>query len=280
MSKTHYLHGFDEIEQARLVSQAKVLEDKIFEKIDFNNPKTILEIGCGVGAQSEILLNRYPTAHLTGIELSEVQLNTAHAYLASKFTKERYALHQMNAEQMNFADNSFDAIYICWVLEHVSHPLNVLKEAYRVLKPNGIIYCTEVQNNHLHLEPYSSFLMTYWDNYNQLQLDMGGDPFVGVKMGHLLADAGFTEINTYPQHMLHDKRDVIAREHMVNYWTELMLSGFNNLLDHKKVEPNDRERIVSEMNTIKNHEQGVFSYLFMQAKGSKVKPFDSAQGRG
>jgi len=266
---THYLHGFDEVEQARLVSQAKVLEEKIFENIDFNNPKTILEIGCGVGAQTEILLKRYPNAHVTAIELSEVQLNTANAYLSSKIPQEKYTLHQMNAEQMSFDDNAFDAIYICWVLEHVTNPLSVLKEAQRVLKPNGIIYCTEVQNNHLHLEPYSDFLMDYWQKYNRLQIDMGGDPFVGVKLGHLLADAGFSEINIYPQHMLHDKRDIKGRERLVNYWTELMLSGFNNLLDHKKVEPNDREKIISEMNTIKTHEQGVFSYLFMQARATK-----------
>jgi ubiquinone/menaquinone biosynthesis C-methylase UbiE len=264
-----YLHGFDEVEQARLVSQAKVLEEKIFEKIDFNSPKTILEIGSGVGAQTEILLNRYPTAHVTGIELSDIQLNTAKAYLASKFSDEKYTLHQMDAEHMNFADNSFDAIYICWVLEHVKHPLNVLKEAFRVLKPDGVIYCTEVQNNHLHLEPYSSFLMDYWDKYNQLQLAMGGDPFVGVKLGGILHDAGFTHIENYPQHMLHDKRDSASREHMVNYWTELMLSGFNNLLEHKKVTPSDREKIISEMNAVKHHEDGVFSYLFMQARGRK-----------
>lgn len=268
MSK-QYLHGFDEIEQARLVSQANVLEEKIFEKIDFKNPKSILEIGCGVGAQTEILLKRYPNAKVTGIELSEVQLNTAVAYLSSKFSNDKYELHQMNAEEMAFDDNTFDAIYICWVLEHVKNPLNVLKEAKRVLKPNGIIYCTEVQNNHLHLEPYSAFLMDYWRKYNRLQLEMGGDPFVGLKLGHLLQSSGFTEINLYPQHMLHDKRDVKGRERLVNYWTGLMLSGFNNLLEHKKVEPNDREKIISEMNTVKTREEGVFSYLFMQARSTK-----------
>ncbi len=266
---TQYLHGFDEVEQTRLVSQAKVLEEKIFEKIDFNSPKTILEIGCGVGAQTEILLNRFATAHVTGIELSDIQLSTAKAYLASKFSNEKYTLHQMNAEHTNFADNSFDAIYICWVLEHVSNPQKVVNECHRVLKPNGVMYITEVQNNHLHLEPYSPFLMDYWDKYNQLQLAMGGDPFVGVKLGGILHDAGFTHIENYPQHMLHDKRDSASREHMVNYWTELMLSGFNNLVENHKVKPSDREKIISEMNLVKRHEDGVFSYLFMQARGRK-----------
>lgn len=265
----HYLHGFDETEQARLVSQAKVLEEKIFEKIDFNHPKTILEIGCGVGAQTEILLNRFATAHITGIELSDIQLSTAKAYLSSKFSDEKYTLHQMNAEQMDFADNSFDAIYICWVLEHVNHPLNVLKEAYRVLKPNGIIYCTEVQNNHLHLEPYSSFLMDYWDKYNQLQMDMGGDPFVGVKLNDVLRQSGFECVELYPQLMHHDQHDPKGRERMVNYWTELMLSGLNGLLQAQKIGEHDREKIVAEMQKVKTNTNGVFAYSFMQARGVK-----------
>ena len=111
-----YIHGFDVVEQERLVTQAKVLENKIFSRIDFTGRKKILEIGCGVGAQTEILINKYPESHITGIELSELQLNTANAYLSSKHDPARFDLHQMDASNLTFDDNSFDAVYICWVL--------------------------------------------------------------------------------------------------------------------------------------------------------------------
>lgn len=265
-----YLHGFDEVEQQRLVSQSEVLDAKIFERIDFNSPKKMLEIGCGVGAQTEILLNRYPDCHVTGVEISDIQLNTAKAYLESKaFDTSRYRLHQMDASSMSFEDNSFDSIYICWVLEHVSSPIDVLKEAYRVLKPDGIIYITEVQNNHLHLIPESNILIDYWAKFNAIQQEFGGDPYVGSKIGHYLAQSNFSEVDVYSQLMHHDERNKPRREIMVNYWRELMLSGFENLLKNNKVKPEDKALVTSEMEKVKTTTEGVFSYAFMQGKGIK-----------
>lgn len=267
---SEYLHGFDAVEQQRLVSQSEVLDYKIFDRIDFNSPKKMLEIGCGVGAQTEILLNRYPECHVTGVELNEKQIDTAKAYLDSKaFEQSRYELHQMDANKMAFEDNSFDSIYVCWVLEHVSTPINILKEAYRVLKPGGIIYITEVQNNHLHVVPESKFLMDYWAKYNTIQQEFGGDPFVGSKIGHYLNQSDFADINVYAQLMHWDERNPNEREIMVNYWRDLMLSGFDNLLDNNNVKSEDKERLIKEMNLIKEVENGIFSYAFMQGKGVK-----------
>lgn len=270
MSDTAYLHGFDEVEQARLVSQAAVLDGKIFEKIDFNSPKNMLEIGCGVGAQTELLLKRYPDCHVTGIELNEKQINTAQAYLSNlNIDQNQYELHQMDASKMDFEDNTFDSIYICWVLEHVSNPIEILNEAHRVLKPGGIIYITEVQNNHLHIVPESEFVMDYWSKYNKIQQEFNGDPFVGVKIGHYLAQSNFSDIDVYAQLMHWDERKPRQREVMVNYWRDLMLSGFDNLLNHNKVKSEDREQLIYKMNRIKEVENGIFSYAFMQGKGIK-----------
>lgn len=270
MSTVNYLHGFDEIEQKRLVSQAAVLEAPVFEKIDFGTPEHLLEIGCGVGAQTELLIKRYPNTKITGIELSEVQLDTARHYLASKnYPKERYELHQMDAMQMRFEDNSFDAVYICWVLEHINNSVGLLKEAYRVLKPNGIIYITEVQNNHLFLHPLSPFLMDYWRKYNRLQLAYKGDPYVGAKLGHFLNQTHFEEIDVYPQMMLCDSRTPERRTIMLNYWRDLMLSGFNGLLEADKVKAEDKQRIVEAYDQLLKNPDSIFMYTCMQGRAVK-----------
>jgi 2-polyprenyl-3-methyl-5-hydroxy-6-metoxy-1,4-benzoquinol methylase len=49
-----YIHGFSPTEQARLVKQARIAEQTIFRNIDFDGSRRILEVGCGVGAQTEI----------------------------------------------------------------------------------------------------------------------------------------------------------------------------------------------------------------------------------
>lgn len=51
-----YLHGFSKTEQDRLREQAVFSEQTIYRDIDFSESKNIIEVGCGVGAQTEILL--------------------------------------------------------------------------------------------------------------------------------------------------------------------------------------------------------------------------------
>ena len=263
-----YIHGFNEIEQARLVSQAAVLEDKIFKNIDFKGATKILEIGSGVGAQTEILLKRYPEAHITGVELSEVQLNTAKSYIGSKFDKSRYSYYNANAETLPFENDSFDAVYICWVLEHVPNPQRIIDECFRVLKPKGIITISEVQNNNLWLIPKSEIILNYWNKYNDLQLKLGGNPFVGVEIGNFIYNSGFKNIETSSRNFLYDNSMPNHREMMVDYWLNLLLSGFDNLLKHNKVKIEDKSIIVSEMKKV-SQVNGVFNYAFIQSTGKK-----------
>ncbi len=54
-----YLHGYEEVEQERLLEQAKVIESNIFDFIDYSDCQRLLEIGSGVGAQTEILQRRF-----------------------------------------------------------------------------------------------------------------------------------------------------------------------------------------------------------------------------
>lgn len=264
----YYIHGFNEIEQARLVSQAKVLEDMIFEKIDYSDCKNILEIGCGVGAQTEILLNKYPDAHITGIELSEVQLNTAKAYLNSKYDSSRFTLLQMNAEELSFDENTFDAVYICWILEHVSNPQKIVGECFRVLNTRGQITITEVQNNNLYLVPQSDLIDAYWKKYNDLQIEMGGNPFVGVELGNYLFNSKFANAKTYSNNFLFDNNSPDERTKMVEYWTQLLLSGFEGLLNVNKVEIEDKQLLIDDLQRVKNH-NGVFHYSCIQALAKK-----------
>src|SRR5690606_41975834 len=49
-----YLHGFSPTEQARLMKQARLAESTIFRNIDYAGATRLLEVGSGVGAQTEI----------------------------------------------------------------------------------------------------------------------------------------------------------------------------------------------------------------------------------
>lgn len=111
-----YLHGFSSTEQARLLKQARLLEATLFNQIDYSGARRLLEVGSGVGAQTEILLRRFPDLHVTSVDLSEAQLGAARANLERlAWCRERYTLQQADASDLPFEARQFDAAFLCWV---------------------------------------------------------------------------------------------------------------------------------------------------------------------
>lgn len=149
-----YVHGFSADEQARLAHQARFLEAEVYRDIHFEQVEHVLEVGCGVGAQTEILLRRFPDLSITGIDFSERQLSTARARLQGLSLAEgRVTLHQMDAANLGFTSAHFDGAFLCWILEHVPEPEHVLAEVRRVLKPGARVYATEVMNASFFMSP-------------------------------------------------------------------------------------------------------------------------------
>jgi len=103
--------------------------------IDFEalKGKDVLEIGVGSGSHAQLLAGH--SKSFTGIDLTD---------LAVKSTAERMRCFQLNArilrmdaEQMQFDDNSFDFIWSWGVIHHSSNTRRILEEMHRVLKPQG-----------------------------------------------------------------------------------------------------------------------------------------------
>ena len=86
----------------------------------------ILDSGCGIGFISQL----YPNFDITGIDLSEEMLK-----------RNPFKWRKMDAEQMDFPDNSFDFVVCRSLLHHLDSPSKGLAEMYRVLKPGGTWVC-------------------------------------------------------------------------------------------------------------------------------------------
>ncbi|TBR13427.1 MAG: SAM-dependent methyltransferase [Lysobacter sp.] len=264
---TVYLHGFSPTEQARLMKQARIAESTIFSSIDFTGARRLLEVGSGVGAQTEILLRRFPGLHATCVDLSEAQLKAAGAHLGGmSWLGSRYELRQADATDLPFEPRSFDAAFLCWVLEHVPSPARVLSEVRRVLAPGSPVYITEVMNSSFLLDPYSPNVWRYWMAFNDFQYDSGGDPFVGAKLGNLLLAGGYRDVTTEIKTFHFDNREPARRKIMIAFWEELLLSAADNLLDAGKVTPDIVEGMRQEMKQVQNDPNAVFFYAFVQAR--------------
>jgi len=268
--KRGYIHGYSKAEQTRLAAQSRFLEPMVFAGVDFSGCKRVLEIGCGVGAQTRILLKRFPKLFVQGVDVSPAQIEQAKKNLAGSIAQGRARVQVANAERLPFADKSFDGAFFCWVLEHLQRPAAVLREARRVLKPGGVLYGIEVQNESLYLYPECPAVMAYWKQYNAAQEDVGGDPCVGAKAGNLLRQAGFAGIEASAWTRHYDQRDRAAFKRMIDYWERLLLSVAPQLLAAGRVDQKLIREARRDHRRLKAHPEGVFFYTPLKFKARRA----------
>jgi len=92
-------------------------------------PHRILDCGCGTGIYS----NFFPSQSYIGVDISPIYIERAQTC----FPEHRFRV--MDATQLEFSDNSFDAVIVSGVIHHLDSATThrVLKEISRVLDPNG-----------------------------------------------------------------------------------------------------------------------------------------------
>jgi ubiquinone/menaquinone biosynthesis C-methylase UbiE len=100
--------------------------------------KRMLEIGVGAGSDFENWCRH--ADHASGIDLTERAISLTRERLQlDGFSPEKYSLQTADAENLPFADESFDMIYSWGVLLCTPDTQRAFQEAYRVLKPGGMI---------------------------------------------------------------------------------------------------------------------------------------------
>ena len=264
---TGYLHGYSEPERERLHRQAQFLEPMVHDRLPYRRRKRLLEVGCGVGAQTEILLRHFSDLHVTGVEINDEQLAEADRFLGTvPWARGRYTLAKADATQLEHGPSSFDAAFLCWVLEHVGDPARVLSEVRRVLVPGSPVVCSEVLNATFFLDPYSPDTLRYWTAFNEHQLSVGGDPFVGAKLGNLLQSVGFRDVQSEVKSFHLDNRDPVERSEFLAYWSDLLLSGAPALLAAHEVEESVVDGMRKELARVARDPNAVFFYAFIQAR--------------
>lgn len=261
-----YIHGFTKGEQDRLFQQARVHEEAIFSNIDFKGCKSLLEIGSGVGAQTQILLERYPEATIQCVDASKEQAGRARVALKGAIGEGRVKIDVADALHLPYPGNSFDGAFFCWLLEHVQSPVGILAEAKRVLKPGGVLFCNEVFNATFYLHPYSPATLKYWFEFNDHQWSLKGDPFVGGKLANYLMAAGYQNVTTKVLTYQFDNRMPKKRAAFIDYWTELLLSGAPNLLKAGRVTPKLVKEVSEEAEALKKAPDAVFFYSWILAR--------------
>jgi ubiquinone/menaquinone biosynthesis C-methylase UbiE len=108
--------------------------EKVNKRIPFKNKK-ILDIGCGYGALSSILLEK--GACVWGTEIDKAKLQFTQKKLSNNNNFKSFLVQN---EILHFDNDFFDIVFLFDVIEHVKNPLKTMHEVSRVLKPGGYLY--------------------------------------------------------------------------------------------------------------------------------------------
>ena len=263
-----YVHGYDQKEAQRLHDQATTLVDLLHLDTAFPAGSTVLEAGCGVGAQTVAIAERSPGAHIISIDLSEVSLREARkAVEGNKLSN--VTLLQGDILELNFAPESVDHVFLCFVLEHLPQPMDALNALKRVLKSGGTITTIEGDHGSTFFHPDSEHARRAIQCQVTLQAEAGGDALIGRRLYPLLRDAGFRDVMVSPRMVYADATRPAMVEGFTRKTFTAMIEGVRKpALDRNLLSALDFDKGIAALRRAAKGD-GVFCYTFFKATGRR-----------
>ncbi len=263
-----YVHGYNQAENIRLQDQASTLVELLHSDTSYPAGSLVLEAGCGVGAQAVTLARNSPHAHITSIDISESSLETARKNIESASIR-TVTFMQGDIFALPFRPESFDHIFVCFVLEHLSRPVEALHCLKTVLKTGGTITAVEGDHGSAFFHPDSTAADKAIQCQVELQKRAGGNAKIGRELYPLLATAGFSSIRVSPRMVYADS----SKPHLVEGFTKntftAMIEGVREssveagLLDKNTFDTGIRDLYKT------TEKDGVFCYTFFKATATK-----------
>ncbi|MDY6987358.1 MAG: methyltransferase domain-containing protein [Thermodesulfobacteriota bacterium] len=265
----NYVHGYAKRESTRLVDQANTLEGLLHCDTTFPAGTSVLEAGCGTGAQTVILAKNNPEAHITAIDTSEDSMTEARARLA------RQGISNVHFEladifDLPFALESFDHVFVCFVLEHLENPLAALKELQGVLGKGGSITVIEGDHGSFYCYPRSKEASLTVQCLIDIQAHLKGNALVGRQLYPLLQEAGFKEVAVSPRMVYVDSSKPALVEGFTRRTFIAMVEGVKEqALSMGLIDERTWDKGIADLYR-STEDDGTFCYTFFKGTGLKL----------
>jgi SAM-dependent methyltransferase len=270
MSKA-YVHGYDPREALRLQDQATTLVELLHSDTRYGEGQTVLEAGCGVGAQTVTLARHSPKALITSIDVSDTSVTAAGKAVDAAGLR-NVKLRQADIFDLPFAPASFDHVFVCFVLEHLARPVEALQRLARVLKPGGSLTVIEGDHGSAYFHPDSEPARRAIQCQVALQARAGGNALIGRTLYPLLSEAGFAGVRVSPRMVYVDAGKPALVEGFTRRTFTAMVEGVREAsLAAGLASPAEFDRGVADLYRTAQAD-GVFCYTFFKAVAVKPAP--------
>ena len=264
-----YVHGYHSREHGRLQDQAGTLVELLHGDTAYPAGSTVLEAGCGVGAQTVTLAARSQQARITSVDLSAESVAEAER-LVTDAGLTNVEFRQADILDPPFAPASFDHVFVCFVLEHLADPVGALRTLGDLLKPGGTITAIEGDHGSAYFHPDSEAARAAIACQVEMQAAAGGNALIGRQLYPLLAAAGFPGVRVSPRMVYVDA----SRPDLVDGFTRrtftAMIEGVREpALAAGLIEPERFDAGVRDLHRTTGPD-GVFCYTFFKAMGEKT----------
>jgi SAM-dependent methyltransferase len=263
-----YVHGYHRRENERLLDQAGTLVDLLHRDTSYPAGSAVLEAGCGVGAQTVTLARRSPGAQFTSIDVSADSLAEGRrATAAAGLTNVQFQRADIFA--LPFTPESFDHVFVCFVLEHLSRPIEALAILNELLKPGGTMTVIEGDHGSAYFYPASTAAHLAIQCLVELQRLAGGNALIGRQLYPLMIEAGLEAVHVSPRMVYVDS----SRPDLVDGFTTKTFTAMVEGVREFAIEAGitDPEAFDAGIRDLRRTTEadGVFCYTFFKGVGEK-----------
>ncbi len=265
MKKT-YVHGYEPHEHIRLQDQARTLVDLLHSDTAYPAGSQVLEAGCGVGAQTVTLARNSPGASIVSVDISEESVAQAEQKIqAAALTNVHF--QQGDIFNLPFPAQSFDHVFICFVLEHLKEPDVALQKLKNFLRPGGTITVIEGDHGSACFYPDSEAAHAAIQCQVELQTRAGGNARIGRSLYPLLIAAGYDEVFVSPRMVYVDS----SKPELVDGFTKktftAMIEGVRqSAIEQSIIDPVIFDKGIKDLYRT-TEPDGTFCYTFFKARG-------------
>jgi ubiquinone/menaquinone biosynthesis C-methylase UbiE len=249
----------------RLSDQANGLRELLHHDTAYPNNATILEPGCGIGAQTLFLAQSSPNAQITSVDISPESLRKAQETI-SQANITNVTFQQGNIYELPFDDESFDHVFVCFVLEHLTDPHKALLELRRVLKTGGSLTAIEGDHGSCYWNPETPESIQAWLSLVKCQAELNADSLIGRRLYPLLNNAGLREIHISPRMVYIDSSKPKLMDSFVEKTIIPMVEGVHQqALESKMIDQNTWAKGINDLHLVASSPDGTFCYMFFKA---------------